>query len=250
MSRNVVGFLFTLCFLFASCNSKPKVIEPKSVSNESQAAVEDPSSEMHEVIVEDFLQATRYTYLNVREGDKGNDTFWIAVPRSEVEKGETYYYQEGVRMHNFESKEHNRIFETLYLVGGISKSPVPGGYAGAQNEIDMHGGQSQPMPQEIEPIEGGIKLTDLFADPSQYSEKTIMIKGQCVKVNRNIMGKNWVHIQDGSKNEANGSLDLTVTTQEEIALGEVVVLQGKIGLNRDFGSGYRYDVIMEEATLK
>ena len=71
------------------------------------------------------------------------------------------------------------------------------------------------------------------------------MRGKVTKVNSGILGKNWVHIQDGT--EAEGNFDLTVTTQETAKVGDVVVVQGKITLNKDFGSGYKYDVIMEEA---
>ena len=60
------------------------------------------------------------------------------------------------------------------------------------------------------------------------------------------MNRNWLHIQDGSEE----GLDLTVTTEENIALGAIVSLEGVITLDKDFGAGYRYDIIMEKAMLK
>ena len=245
MKPSSIGILVALLYL--SCSSKPKVIQPKSVDAEPAAVVvEDPKERIHKVVVEDFLHASRYTYLNVSED---GETFWIAVPRSEVEKGNTYYYQGGVRMYNFKSEEHNRVFETLYLVGGLSEMPTGGGYAGGQTEIDMHGGK-EVAPQDIAPIEGGVTLSELFKNVEQYGNQLVTVKGQCVKVNRNIMGKNWIHIQDGGKDPSNNQLDLTITTQEDVAIGAVAVFEGTIVLNKDFGSGYRYDIIMEEAKLK
>ena len=239
--------IFGFALLVISCNSKPKVIRPQSTTPQAEATVQDPQSAVHEVVVEDFLHASRYTYLHVTEA--GN-TFWIAIPSMDVQKGETYYYQGGVRMHNFESKEHNRVFETLYLVGGVSNTPKLGGYTGVQQDIDMHGGKSEPISQDIVPIEGGIQLSDLFSNVSAFGGKMVTVKGQCVKVNHNIMGKNWIHLQDGSIGESNNNLDLTISTQEDVSVGEVVVFEGKIAVNKDFGSGYRYDVIMEEAKIK
>jgi hypothetical protein len=61
-----------------------------------------------------------------------------------------------------------------------------------------------------------------------------------------IMGKNWIHVQDGT--EAAGNYDLTVTTQGTAKVGDVVVVEGGISLNKDFGAGYKYDVIMEDAS--
>lgn len=234
--------------IFFSCQGKPKVIQPVSETSGSASAVsevEDPKDRIHEVTVNEFMHASRYTYLNVTEGDKD---FWIAIPYTEVEKGDKYYYKGGVLMYNFESKEHNRVFETLYLVSGVSKTPnldtyATGYYPALEDEEEL-------AVQSIDPIAGGTSISDLFSDPRSFSGKTITIKGQCVKVNRNIMGRNWVHIQDGGKGNSDTNLDLTVSTQEEINVGDIVVLEGVIATDKDFGSGYRYDIIMEEAIRK
>ena len=76
--------------------------------------------------------------------------------------------------------------------------------------------------------------------------KVIKVTGKCIKLNRMIMGRNWVHLQDGSGN----NFDLTVTTTENVELGSIVTLEGTIALNKDFGAGYKYNVILEGATLK
>ena len=90
-----------------------------------------------------------------------------------------------------------------------------------------------------------IKLSELFAEPQAYNGKTIRVSGRCVKVNNAIMGKNWVHIQDGSGDD----LDLTITTQESVSIDDQVTFEGVIKTNVDVGAGYYYDVIMEEAKL-
>ncbi len=100
----------------------------------------------------------------------------------------------------------------------------------------------------IEPAEGGITIGELFANRDSYADKTVLVKGQVTKVNRAIMDRNWVHLQDGTSDS--GSFDLTVTTTEEVNVGDVVMFEGKIMLKKDFGAGYYYDVIMEEARLQ
>ena len=206
---------------------------------------EDPKMKIHEVVVNDFMDASRYTYLNVTEDEK---TFWIAIPYTEVKKGDTYYYRGGVLMNNFESKEHNRVFETLYLVSGVSKTPSLDGFA-SESMPAMEDAQLLKV-DKVNPIAGGTSFSDLFNNPSDYNDKTIIVTGQCVKVNRNIMGKNWIHLQDGSKDANDNNLDLTISTMEEVNIGDVVTFEGKIATNRDFGAGYRYDLIMEEAIRK
>ena len=99
--------------------------------------------------------------------------------------------------------------------------------------------------EKIKPTKGGVTLKQLFNDKEKYANQTITITGKCMKVNPMIMGRNWLHIQDGSGED----LDLTVTTSEKVALGAVVTVEGTIVLDKDFGAGYRYDIIMEEAVM-
>ncbi len=60
------------------------------------------------------------------------------------------------------------------------------------------------------------------------------------------MELNWVHIQDGTEFE--GKFDLTVTSTESFKVGSVVTLEGVLALNKDFGYGYSYEVLLEKAT--
>jgi hypothetical protein len=98
---------------------------------------------------------------------------------------------------------------------------------------------------KIEPCTGCITIGKLMADRKEYDGKVIKIKGQVTKFNASIMGKNWVHLQDGT--EYNDSFDLTVTTDATATVGETLTFEGRITLDRDFGYGYKYDVLMEDA---
>jgi hypothetical protein len=69
-----------------------------------------------------------------------------------------------------------------------------------------------------------------------------------VKYNEQIMGRNWLHIRDGS-GTAGKDNDLTVTTADKAAVGDVVVVKGKVQVDKDFGAGYSYPVIVEDAKL-
>jgi len=93
--------------------------------------------------------------------------------------------------------------------------------------------------------QGGITIGELFANKKDYDGKTVRIRGKVVKVNSNIMGRNWVHLQDGTS--AGDKFDLTVTTNESVNVGDVVTFEGVIALDKDFTAGYVYDVIMENA---
>jgi predicted acyltransferase (DUF342 family) len=96
----------------------------------------------------------------------------------------------------------------------------------------------------VEPCEGCITISNLLANKKSYTGKVVKVKGKVTKYNPEIMGKNWVHIQDGSEFE--GGFDLTITTDKKAAIGEDITFEGKIVLDKDFGYGYFYSVLMED----
>ncbi|MDX1478456.1 MAG: GW dipeptide domain-containing protein, partial [Saprospiraceae bacterium] len=228
---------------------KPKVVEQVNTSPPAQTANVhdnvnlDPSTSNHKVVVQETLEASRYTYMHVAEN---GSTYWMAVPKQDIEVGATYYYTGGLKKANFKSEEHDRVFETIYLVGQVSRAPSEAATSAlerAQQQLGTNGGSEEHV--HVEASEGTVSLKELFANRAKYAGKVIKVRGKCVKVNNNIMGTNWVHIQDGS--DAANELDLTVTTKAHVAVGAVVEAEGKITLDKDFGAGYFYDIIMEDA---
>ncbi len=203
------------------------------------------SSHAHQVTAKEVLQATNYTYVQVGEN---NHDYWIAINKSDVDKGNTYYWSQGVPMRNFNSKELNRTFPFIVLVQDFTDKPITSDKPAAT----MPGTSHMTIPEKedinIKPAEGGITIADLYAHKELYQGKTVKIRGVVVKYNSMIMGKNWIHIQDGSEN--NSKYDLAITSQDNVRLGDVVAFRGTISLNKDFGAGYFYDVIMENATLE
>lgn len=99
----------------------------------------------------------------------------------------------------------------------------------------------------IEPCDGCLTIAKLMENKKSQSGKVIKVKGSVTKFNPQIMGKNWVHIQDGS--EFNGTFDLTITTDLEVVVGQIVTFEGKVALDKDFGYGYSYSVLMEEGKI-
>ncbi len=233
--------------LMVACGSKPKVITSEASSGDpgyNTAPVHDAdmnnANDIHKVVCLDFLQAEKYTYLQVEEH---GEQFWIAVPKRDVEKGKTYYYTGGLKKNNFRSSEFNRVFETLYLVSGVTESEPYAGSSALDEAYAEHSGQNPAeAPVNVAPREGDVKISELFENRTKYDGMVVSVTGKCVKINRMIMGRNWVHIEDGSMKG-----DLTITTTDDVPVGTVATLSGTIGLNKDFGAGYRYEVIMENA---
>jgi predicted small lipoprotein YifL len=100
---------------------------------------------------------------------------------------------------------------------------------------------------KIEKSEGVTTIADLYKDLKKFSGTTIRVKGKVTKVNPAIMNKNWIHIQDGT--EFDGQFDLTLTTDQQFEVGSVVTVEGKIALDKDFGYGYSYKVLLEDGKI-
>jgi hypothetical protein len=241
------AFIISIALLIitASCGSKPKVIEEETPSAPAHTHEQGASSEIsntpHTVVCQDFLHTEKYTYMDVTEDGQ---RFWIAVPRQEVEKGATYHYTGGLMKKNFKSTEYDRVFETIYLVSAVTRHELFSGGSAVDRALAQQQQQPATTPVNIAPSSGDIvKISDVLANRTQYDGKVISVRGRCVKINKMIMGRNWVHIDDGSVS----GTDLTVTTTADVAVGTTVTMTGTIALNKDFGAGYRYEVIMEGA---
>lgn len=261
--RKIIFILFAVV-IFTACQS-----------SQNQSNGQNEQSKYHKVVVQEVLQTTNYTYLHVKEADS---IIWLAVPTMQAQAGETYYYESAMRMPNFQSKELNRSFDAVYFLSGVSREP--GGPKAQAQQVQSKQQDTQPVPAEndpaatatpqrslaephdapkaqvtqqkeikVEPAKGGITIAQLYTKKESYNGKSVIVKGQVTKVNPGIMNHNWLHIQDGTSK--GDKFDLTVTTTTiDAKVGDVVTLEGKITLNKDFGFGYFYDVIMEDAVQK
>lgn len=203
-------------------------------------------------VVLQTTNASRYTYVQI---NTGKETLWAAAPAFEVKVGDRVAVEGGMLTKNFTSKVLNRKFDELYMAGAI----VPAGSAGAVQATGaatlpeghpVLAGMGAKVPVAklaIQKPEGGKTVGEIWAGKAGLAGKTVVVRAQVVKVSTKIMGKNWLHLQDGSG--AEGQNDLVVTTLAEVKVGDVVTVSGPIHTDKDFGAGYKYDVIMEDATI-
>ncbi len=235
-------FTLTLVILaLVACDSKKRVKAPEQGPKTSVQA-EEPSG-AHKVHVEEVVLANSYLYLRVTEG---SDEYWIATAKQPVEAGMTLYYNSGLEMKNFTSKELNKTFDSIWFVGQMKSTS--GNLELSSGSVSPYGGGNITSQRvTVEKLSGGVTVGELYASPASYEGKTIQIRAKVTKFNPNIMGRNWVHLQDGTK--AGDRFDLTLTTKEIVRLGDIVVFSGKVVLNKDFGAGYKYDLIIEEAVF-
>jgi len=229
-------FILIVLIGFSSCVKKNKV---PTAQTETAAAIPG----MHTVVADSILQTSQYTYLKVSENGTSN---WIAVNAFDAKVGETYFYSKDLEMTNFKSKELNRVFERIYFVDDLSQQAV----TAAGHMPAAHSGKAVVGMKEgisVAPAENGLTIAKLYADRANYGGKVVKMKGQVVKVNEQVMGKNWIHIQDGTKDGEN--FDLTITSTDLCKIDDVVTFEGTISLKKDFSHGYFYEVIMEDAKL-
>ena len=193
------------------------------------------------------IQTSSYTYMRVYENVSER---WVAVSKMDAKKGDKYHYDSALEMNNFHSKELNRDFEQIFFINNVitnsaAEKPTQ------QSMPSNHSGGSKAKPKSdinLEKSANEITVAAVFEKRQEFANKEIEIRGVVVKTNKQIMGKNWIHIQDGSNH--NESFDLTITSQDLPEVNDEVTFKGTIILNKDFGAGYFYDVIMENATLQ
>jgi len=257
--------MISIVMLSIGCNNSPKVITSMESENSSKSSgifSDNPSSEinanqntafsndLHTVVVNEVLSTEKYVYLNVNEGD---EQFWIATRKADVKVGQTYYYKGGLLKTNFESKEYNRVFEKIYLISSLVESNH-GINSGVLNESKPKPKVTlkEPVKKEIETHtektmqhKGSIKIVELVKDPKKYEGKTVQLSGICTKINAGIMERNWIHLKDGSKDD----FDLVITSDVFVPEGSQITIKALVTLNKDFGAGYTYDLILENGIL-
>ena len=218
------------------------------VSNKPAAAA--PAGGLTGKVVE-TMNAGGYTYLkiNTAQGD-----VWAAVRQFDAKKGATVSVNPEMTMDNFESKTLNRkfdhiVFGTLATGAAPATQPVQ---ASMMSNTNQMGSASQHMTTantgdvKVPKAEGANAKTiaELWAGKNDLKGKTVVVRGKVVKSLSGIMGKNWLHLRDGSTDK-----DITVTTDGNAAVGDVVVVTGTVNADKDFGAGYLYPVIIEDAKI-
>lgn len=216
--------------------------------NTTSSAAAYPSGFCGKVV--DTTNTSGYTYVQV---DTGSNKLWAVTTQFPVKLGDNVTVGPGMPMDNYHSKSLNRDFDMVYFTGSIS---VNGTGAGAMPVLPPgHPPLTAPAPSPaldftgIKKAEGGKTIKEIYAAKARLAGKTVSVRGKVVKYNAMILGKNWLHIQDGSGSADKGDNDLTVTTTTPAAPGDTVLVTGNVSTNRDFGAGYKYNVIIEDAKV-
>lgn len=182
-----------------------------------------------------------YTYVHI---DTGKEKVWAAGPAAVIKVGDKVTITRQMPMANYHSNSLNRNFAVLYFVGGFNGEGVGAPHSLKQAHAGA-GGQAQagPVPN-IKKAEGGKSIAEILDQQKQLANHRVRVRGKVVKYNPNIMGRDWIHIRDSSTGQ-----DLTVTGKANVSVGNVILVDGKLVLNKDFGYGYVYKIMLEDARV-
>ena len=237
--------LFLVTFLSCKDNYKTQASQVGTESSDNNVVLTEPVSQvkadeaaLHTVIVNEIIPASNYTYLKVSEKEK---QFWIAANKVDAKIGETYYYVGGDLKTNFKSNSLDRVFDELYLVGNL----VSSNHGNLPEVNTSSSSNSDNIETETVHSKGSVKISDLVKNAQQYEGQKVQIDGVCTKINLGIMNRNWIHLKDGSMDD----YDLVVTSNEDVPVGSKVTIQADVVLNKDFGAGYKYELILENGVL-
>lgn len=230
----------------------------------------------------EVLSGGGFTYVLI--GAEKGDT-WVAVPQTKVAVGEVCAVAEGQVMQNFPSKTLNRTFKEIVFSPGIegkkpemgeahggdaapapaAKTATPAGAFGAA--MQKEGSAAPVATGEMAPGSGkavvpfvelkiakaaganAYTVADIFSNGASLNGKKVKIKAQVVKFSPQIMGKNWLHLQDGTGEPLKNTHDLVVTSADKAEKGDIVTVEGVLAADKDFGAGYKYAVIVEDVTI-
>jgi hypothetical protein len=243
----------------AAANANAAQAPAPAPGHAAAAPAADEATEAVTGEVLETLEAGRYQYLRI--GQKGSQGTWAAVTKAGIEVGATVKVVNAVAMKNFKSESLKRTFDTVYFGvldrAGGSGMPNDATHAGAQADDDHaknpHGNRPDVPPDikvgNVPRAKGGNTVSEVWAKKGELVGKKVTVRGVVVKRTNGVLGKNWLHLKDGSGTAPNGDDDLVVTTKDDVELGQTVVVEGLVSGDKDLGSGYRYPVLVEDAAV-
>jgi len=231
-----------------ACSSIPLLIT--GITNVAYASQNNPDEIRQQAPgkiygkVTNTLEAAGYTYAEV---DTGKEKVWAAATTTPLKIGDMVAFTTEMPMRNFHSNAMKRDFPLIYFVSRFITDNAS--QAGTDTEMASPHGNIKPAPvakaaEGIDKVEGGNTIAEVYTDKQKLNGEAIRVRGQVTRFTANVMGRNWLHIRDSSTVD-----DLTITTDSTAAIDAVVVIEGKLALDKDFGYGYVYPLIVEGASV-
>ena len=196
------------------------------------------------------IAVSPYVYLRLTTA---TGELWAAVLEAPLTIGAQVTVYNALLMEQFESKTLERTFDRIYFgsldAPGTESTDMAGTDAGPTTA-----GAPVPADAQVAPVAKATgadarTIAELWTQKDRLANTVVSVRGTVVKYNAAVMGKNWMHLQDGSGDAATGTHDITVTTLNAVTVGATVTITGTVRLNRDVGAGYTYAVLIEDATV-
>jgi hypothetical protein len=180
----------------------------------------------------------------------GDGEVWAAVNETPIKVGAKVTIENAVVMGNFHSSSLKKDFDSIIF--GILAADADAVVAA---HIAEHSGAAKAEPTldvKVPKASGPDARTvaEVITTSAELKGKTVQVRGKVVKYSASVMGKNWIHLRDGSGSAADQTDDVLVTTTEKTKVGDVIVVKGVVNTDRDFGAGYSYKVLIEDAVLR
>lgn len=220
------------------------------------AAASEPAAEVLAGKVLQTMNSGGYSYILIQKNN-GENT-WVAVTETPVTVGSQMKFRGGMEMGQFESKTLKRTFDKITFADGVITDPKPADKAAhPAGENTVSPGSTGSVASKDTSVSvskasgpNAYTVKEAFTSSAKLNKKKVVIKGKVVKVSSRIMGKNWIHIQDGTGTSAAGNHNLVCTSKDTADVGDVVTVSGTLAKDKDFGGGYKYAVIIEDVTIK
>ncbi len=246
----------------------PVTTEAGASSQAMRAALPSAAGGMSGTVKE-TMSSGGYTYVLLDTGAGGE--VWLAAPQTQVTVGSAIEAPAGSEMRGFTSKTLGRTFDQVFFVSSVrpasagaaaapaikenphtSGLPAASALPPAANPHAVAAAKAAPIPEgPVDALEGGLTVAGVYAEVGSRTGQEVGVRGRVVKLNRGILGADWLHLRDGSGTADAANNDLTVTAPlgVQAKLGDVVVVRGKLAADKDFGAGYVYPVVVEEAQV-
>lgn len=232
--------LLTICML----------VTATSVWAGEQAAAAMPGAAVVRGEVLEVKNVESYTYLRL---NTANGETWAAVPKAVVKTGDAVAIENPAVMNNFTSKALKKTFPTI-LFGTLGGGSGPGAHVMGTSYATLPRKMVDTAGDDVHVAKASganaRTVAEIITKSAELKDKPVLVRGKVVKYNPQIMGKNWIHLRDGTGSAADGTNDILVTSTNQTSVGAVVTVKGIVHTDKDFGAGYAYKVLIEEAALQ
>ncbi len=227
-------------FTLAACDDAPGT-QAEDVPVVADASHAGAVPALHTGTVKETMESGGYTYV-LLQNDR--ETIWIAGPATPVAVGDTLTVPDGALMTAFHSATLDRTFDEIVFVDALHAGDV------SKEAKACHDPGVLDQVAKFSTPDGGLAIDEVHARKAELVGKTVLVRGQVTKSSHGILGTNWIHLQDGTGVVAGKTFDLTVTTSNaDIEIGDIVLVEGALSTDVDFGAGYKYDVIVQGAKV-